>query len=285
MQVEVKAVAPEQVEADVVAVPLAGDDELAGAAAALDSKLDGLLGAPRGRRRAEGRGRPRLDRARGRQARRARESPSPGSARRERIDADALRTAAAAVARASAGFAETLAWAIDDSLALPADEQARALVEGTCLGGYDPGALEARRAERPQARPRSSSAATGDGLARRPQRAATVAEWTNRARDLVNAPPNETDPGAARRARGGDRRRRSSTLTAEALGPDEIARARHGRASPRVGQGSDNPPRLIVMRYEPPSRRAATSCSASSARRSPSTPAASRSSRRCTWRT
>ena len=44
MQVEVKAVTPEQVEADVVAVPLAGDDKLAGTAAALDSKLDGLLG-------------------------------------------------------------------------------------------------------------------------------------------------------------------------------------------------------------------------------------------------
>ena len=44
MRVEVKAVAPEQVEADVVAVPLSGDNKLAGAAAALDSKLEGLLG-------------------------------------------------------------------------------------------------------------------------------------------------------------------------------------------------------------------------------------------------
>src|SRR3954449_13503091 len=44
MRVEVQAVAPEQVEADVVAVPLVGDNKLAGTAAALDSKLDGLLG-------------------------------------------------------------------------------------------------------------------------------------------------------------------------------------------------------------------------------------------------
>ena len=44
MRVEVQAVTPEQVEADVVAVPLTADNELAGSAAAVDSKLDGLLG-------------------------------------------------------------------------------------------------------------------------------------------------------------------------------------------------------------------------------------------------
>ena len=43
MRVQVQAVTPEQVEADVVAVPLSGDDKVAGAASVLDSKLDGLL--------------------------------------------------------------------------------------------------------------------------------------------------------------------------------------------------------------------------------------------------
>src|ERR671934_1593489 len=43
MQIEVQAVAPGQVDADVLAVALAAGDGLAGAAAELDGSLGGLL--------------------------------------------------------------------------------------------------------------------------------------------------------------------------------------------------------------------------------------------------
>ena len=43
MRVEVKGVSPEQAEADVLAGERNGEDGLSGAAATLDSSLDGLL--------------------------------------------------------------------------------------------------------------------------------------------------------------------------------------------------------------------------------------------------
>src|SRR5919201_1946047 len=136
MRVEVEAVAPEQVEADVLAVPLA-EDGLAGTAATLDGPLDGLL-----RRLAdEGELHDELGRADvvhidGRLG--ARRVASAGVGPRDRLNADALRTAAAAVTRASGEYAERIAWAIDVSLPIPPQEQARALVDGTMLGGYEP---------------------------------------------------------------------------------------------------------------------------------------------------
>jgi len=191
MQVEVQGVTPEQVEADVVAVPLTGDIELAGAAAALDSKLDGLLGrlAAEGELRGEA-GHVSIVHVDGKLG-----SPRvavAGLGPSEQIDADALRTAAAAVARETGSYAETVAWAIDGALELPAEEQARALVEGTAIGSY-----ETARWKHDEPKSKLSTlvlTGEGDGLKAAAERAATVAEWTNRARDLVNSPPNETTP-------------------------------------------------------------------------------------------
>ncbi len=244
MRVEVQTVAPEQVEADVVAVPLAGEDGLTGAAAALDSALGGLLGrlADDGELRGDA-GRIGIVHVDG----------NLGTGRvavaglGDRLDADALRTAAAAVAHETSGFAETLAWALDDSLPLPAEEQARAIVEGTALGAYD-----TARWKRDEPKSKLSRLVLcGDAsLADTAARAGTVATWTNRARDLVNSPPNELTPERlAERARA----IASSVehVTADALGPDEIAAQGMG-AFAAVAQGSDNPARLVVLRYDPP---------------------------------
>jgi leucyl aminopeptidase len=247
MQVEVQAVAPEQVEADVLAVPLAtgGAD---GALARLDGTLDGLLArlADQGELKDE------ISRAvvvhvddkLG-----ATRVAAAGVGARERVDADALRTAAAAVVHASGDFAKRIAWVIDDSLPLSPPEQARALVDGTVLGGYDPARWK-REGERPQVET-LVLCGEADGLEEAAARAATIAEWTNRARDLVNSPPNEATPERlAERAQ--EIAASAEHLTAEALGPDEI-RAQGMGALAAVAQGSDNPPRLVVLRYEPPS--------------------------------
>jgi leucyl aminopeptidase len=245
MRVEVQAVAPEQVEADVVAVPLAGGDGLSGAAAALDSALDGLLG--RLTRDGELRtdvGRAAIVHVDGKLATDRVAVAGLG----ERIDADALRTAAAAVAHETSGFAETLAWALDDSLPVPLEEQARAIVEGTELGAY-----ATARWKRDEPKPKLSRlvlCGDGGGLAETAARAETVAAWTNRARDLVNSPPNELTPERlAERAR--EIASSLEHVTAEALGPEEIQAQGMG-AFAAVGQGSDNPARLVVLRYDPP---------------------------------
>jgi leucyl aminopeptidase len=246
MQVEVRAVAPEEVEADVLAVPVPADGG-DGALARLDGPLDGLLT----RLAAEGELRNEIGRAAlvhvgGKLG--ARRVAGAGVGPRERVDADALRTAAAAVVHVAGEFAERIAWAIDDSLPLPPSEQARALIDGTLLGAYDPARWK-RDGEPPKV---ATLVLCGeaDGLAEAAARAATIAEWTNRARDLVNSPPNEATPERlAERAQ-----EIASTVehvTADALGPDEI-RAQGMGAFAAVAQGSDNPPRLVVLRYDPP---------------------------------
>jgi leucyl aminopeptidase len=247
MQVEVQAVAPEQVEADVLALPLAGGADGAGAVAKLDAALDGLLG----RLAQEGELRDELGRAAivhvggGLAARRV---AGAGVGPRERVDADALRTAAAAVVHVAGEFAGRIAWAIDESLPLPPAEQARALVEGTILGGYE--TARWKRDEEQQKLATLVLCGDAQELEEAASRAATIARWTNLARDLVNSPPNEATPERlAERAQ--EIASAVEHVTTNALGPDEIHAQGMG-ALAAVAQGSDNPPRLIVLRYDPP---------------------------------
>jgi leucyl aminopeptidase len=244
MHVEVQAVAPSEVEADVVAVPLAGHDGLRGPAQALDSTLDGLLGRLAGDGELRGEtGRTAIVHVDGKL----------GSGRvavaglGDRLDADALRTAAAAVAHETSCFAETLAWALDDSLPVPVEEQVRAIVEGTALGAYETARW---KGDGPKSK-LSRLVLCGDAaLAEPAARAGTVVAWTNRARDLVNSPPNELTPERlAERAK--EIASSVEHVTAEALGPDEI-KAQGMGAFAAVAQGSDTPARLVVLRYDPP---------------------------------
>jgi leucyl aminopeptidase len=248
MQVEVKADAPEQVNADVVAVPLADDNELTGAAAALDSKLDGLLGrlAADGELRGDA-GRVTIVHVDGKLG--APRVAVAGLGPRDQIDSDALRTAAAAVAHEAGAYAETVAWAIDGALELPAEEQARALVEGTAIGSYETGRW---KHDEPKAKLASLVLTGADRLDAAAKRAATVAAWTNRARDLVNSPPNETTPERLA-ARAEEIASSLEHVTTEALTPEQIAKLGMGALS-AVAQGSDNPARLVVLRYDPPTR-------------------------------
>ena len=247
MRVEVQAVTPEQVEADVVAVPLVGDDQVAGAASALDSKLDGLLArlAGEGELRGES-GHVSIVHVDGKLG--AQRVAVAGLGPREHIDADALRTAAAAVAHETSGYAETVAWAVDAELGLPAEEQVRALVEGTAIGSYS-----TARWKQDEPEPKLDFlvlCGEGEGLAEAAARAATVAEWTNRARDLVNSPPNETTPERlAKRAE--EIASSLEHVSTEALDPERIKQLGMG-ALAAVAQGSDNPARLVVLRYDPP---------------------------------
>jgi leucyl aminopeptidase len=175
-----------------------------------------------------------------------------GLGKRDEVDADALRTAAAVAAQAVARVGGSLAWLLDDGLSLTPPEQARALVEGTIIGGYTPGGW---KTQEPEKRPRQVEriVLVGDGtpeLRVAAERAALVAERTNRARDLANMPPNELDPAAlAEQARAlGDEHEH---LTVEVLGPEKMDELGMG-ALTAVGRGSRNEPRLIVLRYDPP---------------------------------
>jgi leucyl aminopeptidase len=162
------------------------------------------------------------------------------------LDADSVRIAAAAAVRAAKGFGGILAWALDETLALPAAEQVRAAVEGALLGGHDAGRW--KTSARPAAVERLVVCASDAGLEIVAARAALVAGWTNRARELVDGPPNEITPeglaGAASALLG------SLPVEVETLEPDELERLGMGGLL-AVGRGSSAGPRLIVLRYRP----------------------------------
>jgi len=170
-----------------------------------------------------------------------------GLGRREAADDDAIRTAAAAATRAARAHGGTLAWLVDDSLPAAAPDQARLAVEGATLAAYDPGQWKTRG---PRERPLERLLVVGDGVEGQARRAGIVAEWANRARDLVNTPPNEAPPArfaerAEEIAAGGGR------LRAAVLGPPEIEALGMG-ALAAVGRASRNEPRLVAVHYDPP---------------------------------
>jgi leucyl aminopeptidase len=128
-------------------------------------------------------------------------------------------------------------------------EQARAIADGLALGRYDesrwkteadkPPALETLIFCGPQAAEAVEPA----------RRAALVAGWANRARDLVNAPGNVLTP--IRLAEVAEEiAERFSRISVSVLGQEQLERAGMG-ALLSVSQGSHNPPRLVTLRYEP----------------------------------
>jgi leucyl aminopeptidase len=169
-----------------------------------------------------------------------------GIGKRAEVDADAIRTAASAVARRLGDVGGTLAWTLDDSLPLSADEQARAVVEGAVLGSYSPGRWKTKQ----KAGKRIGKIVfygDANGVAQTATRATHVAKWVNWARDLANSPPNELTPEilAARAAE-----LESDRLKVSTLEPGQIDELGMGALS-AVGRASANGPRLIVLRYEP----------------------------------
>jgi leucyl aminopeptidase len=171
-----------------------------------------------------------------------------GVGKRGAVDEDALRTAAAAAAQALKRVGGSLAWRLDESLPVPLDRQAAAVVEGTVLGGYSPGRWKTNADTAPV--PIERIILSRDDVRDAAERAALVAERTNRARDLANMPPNELVPQTlAEHAQAlADEHEH---LTAEAFAPAQMHELGMG-ALLAVGQGSHNEPRLVVLRYEPP---------------------------------
>jgi leucyl aminopeptidase len=251
MRVEVQAGSPESVEADVLSAPLLFAEGFTRPVADLNVRLGGSLErlAEQGEITGKLKTAPfvhvdgQLKAAR---------LALPGIGTREAVDADALRTAAGTLAHEVRGYARTIAWLLDDSLPLPPAEQARAIVDGTLLGSYDPGRWKS--SSEPQRLESLVIVSGDDAVAEVARRAGIVAEWANRARDLANAPPNELTPEgladrAAEVAAAG-----SPRLSVEAPDLDEI-RALGMGAFAAVAQASHNPARLIVMRYDPPEPR------------------------------
>jgi leucyl aminopeptidase len=172
-----------------------------------------------------------------------------GTGPRDGADVDAVRDAAAAAIRV---LRETIggsaSMAIDDSFPLPADEQARGIVEGALLASYEPGAWKTvtREGADVEGLTLVSTADVEETFAR----ARATSDWVNRARDLVNRPANDLNP-----VRFADYAAEIASelddLSAESLGPEEMRELGMG-ALLAVGAGSDNEPRVVILSYDPP---------------------------------
>ncbi len=131
------------------------------------------------------------------------------------------------------------------------DDAAKAIVEGAFVGNFDPDYYKSDRKEQ-KIEALTIVAAKGANqraLSSAMEQGRIIGESQNFARDLVNEPSNRMTPTIL-----ADRAQamcEETGLLCEIYGPDKIKELKMG-AFWSVSQGSEEEPRLIVMRYDPP---------------------------------
>src|SRR5262249_54390535 len=131
---------------------------------------------------------------------------------------------------------------------IPAAQGVGAVVEGAIVGNFDPDTYKSDRKD--QTVQSLTVIASGDeaALQQAMDQAQVLAESQNFTRELVNEPSNRMTPTIlANRAQ---EICKQTGLKCEVYGADKIKELKMG-AFWGVAQGSDEPPALIVMRYEP----------------------------------
>jgi leucyl aminopeptidase len=135
-------------------------------------------------------------------------------------------------------------------VATGAEDAVRSIVEGAYIADFDP---DTYRSDRKDYSMKDVTVVAAQGsdltkLQRIVDQARIIGESQNFTRELVNEPSNRLTPTMlAERAR---KMCESVGLKCEIMGPDKIKELKMG-AFWSVAQGSDEEPRLIVMRYEP----------------------------------
>ena len=130
------------------------------------------------------------------------------------------------------------------------EEGVRAVVEGAFVANFDPDTYRSDRKDLSMKEVAVVAPAGSDSgrLQRAVDQARIIGESQNFTRELVNEPGNRLTPVML-----ADRARKmceSVGLKCEIMGPEKIRELKMG-AFWSVAQGSDEEPRLIVMRYEP----------------------------------
>ena len=170
-----------------------------------------------------------------------------GLGKRGEIDAERARIAAALAAREAGRLqAPSVAWLLPDS----DDESAIAegLVSGTILAAYRFDRFLSRDPDDPPPAVVESLVLLGPSEVAAAAEAARIgAEAQNRARDLQSLPANFATPSHLA-ARAEEIAAAHDSLSVEVLGPEEIAAKKMGGLV-AVSQGSEEEPRLIVLRY------------------------------------
>lgn len=137
-----------------------------------------------------------------------------------------------------------LAPALDSA----AGDGVKSIVEGAFVGNFDPNYYQSDREDKKIEEVVIIAAGDAKALQAAADQGRIIGEAQNFTRDLVNEPSNRMTPTIM-----ADRAKAMSDevgLQCEIYGPDKIKEMKMG-AFWSVSQGSDEEPRLIVMRYEP----------------------------------
>ena len=174
-----------------------------------------------------------------------------GAGKQEKFNGAQLRRlAGTAVRHVRARSLHDLAWLLDDRRTDA--EAVQAVVEGAIVGDYD---ADRYRTERNSERridrlDLASGGAKLDAAASAAlERGRIIAEAQNFTRDLVNEPSNRLTPTEL--ARHAEKMAAQFGLECAIMGPEEIRALKMG-AFWAVAQGSEEPPKLIVLRYDHP---------------------------------
>jgi leucyl aminopeptidase len=159
---------------------------------------------------------------------------------------DLRRIAGAAVRTLKSRGLRSFAFVAPSGFA--ADDAVRAVIEGAHVGNFDPDYYRSDRKD--QKIDDLTIVASGDkaALEKAADEARIIGESQNFTRDLVNEPSNRMTPTIL-----ADRAKKMCDevgLKCEVYGADKIKEMKMG-AFWSVAQGSDEPPALIVMTYEP----------------------------------
>jgi leucyl aminopeptidase len=173
-----------------------------------------------------------------------------GGGKGKNFSANELRKLAGAALRTLKGKSiRSFALVLPDA-GIPVGEAVQAAVEGLFVGEFEPGYYKSDRKDKEQKIDAVTLVISGDAKAAEAalQTARIIGEAQNFTRDLVNEPSNRMTPTIlAERAK---KMASEVGLSCEAYGPDKIKALKMG-AFWGVAQGSDEPPALIVLRYDP----------------------------------
>src|SRR5437899_4656016 len=169
-----------------------------------------------------------------------------GGAAKKFSSYDLRRSAGAAVRTLKSRGIRSFAFIAPQEI--PAEESVRAIVEGAHVGNFDSDYYRSDRKDQKIDEVTVISSGDSGALEKAANEARIVGESQNFTRDLVNEPSNRMTPTIlAERAK---KMCAEVGLKCEVYGADKIKEMKMG-AFWSVAQGSDEPPALIVMTYEP----------------------------------
>jgi leucyl aminopeptidase len=173
-----------------------------------------------------------------------------GGGKAKNFSAAELRKLAGAAVRTLKGKSIRSFAIVAPESGVAAPDAVRAIIEGAFVGNFDPGYYKSDRKDGDKKIEAVTIIAKGDqaSLQTALEAGRIVAESQNFTRDLVNEPSNRMTPTElAERAK---KMAAEVGLSCETYGADKIKALKMG-AFWGVAQGSDEPPALIVLRYDP----------------------------------